>query len=349
MSAFCDENNYNAQNLNAREITYRLDPSKFDVTIFYLNNPDRRLLSQKNVRLVKMPSINEKPIHFITFLSILRHFFDKGDILFFPRGLGGCLYLAFKRLLDDEKITIFSVECVVPAPSWVQLSASARFIHRFNLHKCDYVYSNSKYVAENVKEYYGLETPVIYTGVDTKIFTPLPRKDKLKILYVGSFQQRKRPFLVLEAAKRFPKVEFELIGSGPLQGMLLNMKKKFKLNNVQIRGHLPLEELVSSMQEADIFLFPSIHEGFPKVTIEAAATGLPVIVFDNYRPETVIDDKTGFIVKDVEEMMEKLETLIEDPSLRHEMGIKAREHAKKFDWDIVVKQWEKAFEMAKEK
>jgi glycosyltransferase involved in cell wall biosynthesis len=64
------------------------------------------------------------------------------------------------------------------------------------------------------------------------------------------------------------------------------------------------------MQEADVFLFLSIHEGFPKVTIEVAATKTASIVFNNYRPETVLNGETGFIVRDVEEMMNKLTILI---------------------------------------
>ena len=69
----------------------------------------------------------------------------------------------------------------------------------------------------------------------------------------------------------------------------------------------------------------------------AAATGTASIVFNNYRPETVLNDKTGFIVKDVEEMMDKLAILIEDADLRSEMGKRAREYAKRFDWKIMLK------------
>ncbi|MFX0163350.1 MAG: hypothetical protein ACFE68_08510 [Candidatus Hodarchaeota archaeon] len=42
-------------------------------------------------------------------------------------------------------------------------------------------------------------------------------------------------------------------------------------------------------------------------------------------------------------MMEKLAILIEDADLRREMGEKAREYAKRFDWNIIANQWEKEF------
>ncbi|MCW3985537.1 MAG: glycosyltransferase family 4 protein [Candidatus Bathyarchaeota archaeon] len=348
MQAYCDEDNYNAQNLNAREMARRLDSSRFNVTLLYLAKPDRKLLTKKNVRCIRARNLHGRPIRFITFLSELRRFFEKGDLFFFPRFLNGYIYLTFRKLLGDKKVNIYSVENIVTG---LNRSTCAEFIERSNLYKCDYVYSNSKYVAETVKRNYNIKTPVIYTGVNTKIFVYLPRrkKDRLDVLYVGSFQQRKRPFLVLEAAKRFRNMDFDLVGSGPLQGMLLNMKERFNLKNVRIHGHLPLNELVSLMQKADIFLFPSVREGFPKVTIEAAATGLPTIVFNDYKPETVIDGETGFIVGNIEEMMDKLEILMGDCALRREMGIKAREHGEKFDWEIIVKQWEKEFEMVLEK
>ena len=71
---------------------------------------------------------------------------------------------------------------------------------------------------------------------------------------------------------------------------------------------------------------------------------MPGIVFNDYKPETVIDRETGVIVGSVGEMMEKLEILISDGALRYKMGLKAREHAKKFDWNLITKQWEKEFE-----
>lgn len=47
MHAFCDKEDINAQNLNAREIAYRLDPDLFEVTLFYRRHPDERLFWQK--------------------------------------------------------------------------------------------------------------------------------------------------------------------------------------------------------------------------------------------------------------------------------------------------------------
>jgi len=350
MHAFCDEDDFNAQNLNAREIACRLNPDLFEVALFYCTRPEERFRGKENIHLIKVPNYKEKPAKFVAFFSVLKHLLGKYDVFFYVRRFRvDHLYFQIRRVLRDKKIAIHTIENPAPSPTSKYYNKRAKEIALSS----DYVYSVSKYVAETVEKNYGIKTPVIYVGVDTQVFRPIKNKEeksrKLKVLYCGSFQQRKRPYLVIEAAKRFPNVEFHLIGSGPLKSSLVKAKTRLGTSNVYLHGRVPFEKLVSWMQEADIFLFPSIHEGFPKVTIEAAATGAPSIVFDNYRPETVLDGETGFIVRDVNEMMEKLGILIENAGLRTTMGVKAREYAKKFDWNVITKQWEKEFTTVLEK
>lgn len=340
MHALADQNNYNAQNLNAREIAYRLNPDKFDVTLFYEDKPDPRLVNRENIHLIKLP----KNKVLSSFIVLKKYLTQKYDIFFYVRiSRTDYIYLKMKKIFNDRRITIHIIENKLPYPG-----ATKRYnkIAKANALNSDYVFSVSKYVAETAEKEYGIKTSVMYVGVDTSLFVPPKEKNhnsKVKILYVGSFQERKRPYLVLEAAKYFPDAEFHLIGNGPLRDRLLFMKKSEKLYNVYIHGEMPQKNLIPYHQNSDIFLFPSIHEGFPKVTIEAASCGLPAIVFDNYKPETVLDGKTGFIVKDFQEMLNKLEILINNPNLRNKMGKNAREYAKNFNWDVIVKKWEKIF------
>jgi glycosyltransferase involved in cell wall biosynthesis len=88
---------------------------------------------------------------------------------------------------------------------------------------------------------------------------------------------------------------------------------------------------------------PSRLEGIPKVTLEAAATGMPCVVFRDYETPSVIDGVTGFQVGTVEEMMQALGKLIADRSLRERMGTAAQAHTQSFDWDAVSKRWQNAY------
>ena len=71
------------------------------------------------------------------------------------------------------------------------------------------------------------------------------------------------------------------------------------------------------------------------------ASGLPVIAFDKYGPEAIINNKTGFIVHSKEDMIVKLKILIEDESLRDKFSVNSVKRAKEFDWNKVVQEWEK--------
>lgn len=340
MHAFADQDDYNAQNLNAKEISHRLNPDLFDVAIFYKDKPDDSLLNRENIHLIKVPD----KIRFVPSFVILKNLLNKKyNIFFYVRTFYlDYIYFKFRKAFRDRKITIHTIENALPYPADEKYNKIAKS----NALNSDYVFSVSKYVRETAEEEYGIKTHVMYVGVDTHLFVPPEEKNiksKIKILYVGSLQERKRPYLVLEAAKHFPESEFCLIGTGSLKERLLLIIEREKLKNVEVFSNLPIKELVSYYQNSDIFLFPSIHEGFPKVTLEAASCSLPAIVFNSYKPETVLDGETGFVVKDFREMIDKLDILINDTDLRCKMGRKAKDHAKQFDWDVIVREWEGIF------
>src|SRR5699024_12494760 len=78
----------------------------------------------------------------------------------------------------------------------------------------------------------------------------------------------------------------------------------------------------------DVLSFPTYREGFGNVSIEAQATGTPVITTNATGSiDTVIDKKTGFIIniRNVKELEEKLEELLNDKELLNEMGKNARD------------------------
>ncbi|WP_220681139.1 glycosyltransferase family 4 protein [Methanofollis formosanus] len=339
MHAFVDNSDYNAQNLNAREICLRLDPERFQITLFYQDAPDERLADKNNINLIKVPKNR-----YLASLVVLKHLLSpKYDIYLNVRVfLVDYLYLKVAKIMALKKVTIHHIENTLPYPN---KNKYYNKIAKSNALNCDFIFSVSKYVAETAQSEYGIVTPVVYVGVDTNVFLPLiddnrRNENQVKILYVGSLQERKRPDYVLKAAKEFPDAVFEIVGTGPLLDKLIYEKEKENIRNLSIIGGVSKGELINKYQNADIFLFPSYHEGFPKVTLEAASCGLPVIVFKDYKPETLIDGVTGFTVDSYEDMLEKLDELIKNPDLRIEMGKMGRNYVQKFDWNEIVKRWE---------
>jgi glycosyltransferase involved in cell wall biosynthesis len=188
---------------------------------------------------------------------------------------------------------------------------------------------------------------ILPVGVDTNLFKPpAARANSVPVvLFAGAVIQRKGPQIVVDAAARFPTAIFRIIGA-PREGFDEVLRKRILqlgLQNVRLEGPKSQAELLEIMRNSDIFLLPSRLEGIPKVSLEAAATGLPCVVFRDYQTPSVIDGVTGFQVESDDEMMQALGKLISDPCLRERMGKKGREHVKQFDWDIVGQRWQKAY------
>jgi glycosyltransferase involved in cell wall biosynthesis len=166
----------------------------------------------------------------------------------------------------------------------------------------------------------------------------------LQVLFVGALRPFKGPVLLLRAAAQFPAVDFTIVGEGVLAGELEDQVRAQGLTNVQFARGLNHAKLRERYRQADIFLFPSRWEGSPKVIMEAAACGLPVIARGDYQPETVVHGVTGLLGASDDELLSFLAQLIEREELRMKFGHAARAHIERFDWDRIVPMWEEAFE-----
>ncbi len=108
-------------------------------------------------------------------------------------------------------------------------------------------------------------------------------------------------------------------------------------------GQTPREALLREMSEADVFVFPSLFEGFALVILEAMAAGLPVITTSNTAgPDLIEDGKEGFIVPagDAKALRVAMESLLNDPERARAMGCAAHEKAKEYTWEKYGERWE---------
>jgi glycosyltransferase involved in cell wall biosynthesis len=212
----------------------------------------------------------------------------------------------------------------------------------------DAVMANSAYVAETVQHRFGVTAGTIYNGIDRRFFfvseqPTFTSASFLTVLYAGSFQPRKRVELVIEQAIRWPDVKFRLAGRGETFKACQDLAAKLNCRNVEFLGHLTPAELGNEMRRANVFLFPSVLEGHPQVLGQAAACGLPIIAMNGYRPEYVLQGKTGFLAESKAEMAQKLDLLLRDSALRQSMALAAARHSRKFDWDQISEQWIRVF------
>jgi len=96
----------------------------------------------------------------------------------------------------------------------------------------------------------------------------------------------------------------------------------------------------------DIFVFPSLYEAFSLATLEAAASGLPIIATKiNGTEELIKEGYNGFFVKrDPKDIAEKINILIKDENLRKQMSRNARKTAENYSWDKCAKRTAEVYE-----
>src|SRR5258708_33895632 len=109
-----------------------------------------------------------------------------------------------------------------------------------------------------------------------------------------------------------------MVGEGILDQELQERAKG--LANVFMRGSLGRAAVREEYRAADVFMFPSRWEGSPRVLMEAAACGLPVVARKDFEPEAVFGGEAGFLVGSREDMIARVEHLVATPHLVRRFG-----------------------------
>ena len=92
-------------------------------------------------------------------------------------------------------------------------------------------------------------------------------------------------------AKQNPEVKFIVVGS-----VTEEMARVEKPQNVQTLGRLEAVDVEKQLNEADVFVFPSLTEGFSNALLEAMARGLPIIATDVGAALDMIENRGGKVV-----------------------------------------------------
>lgn len=176
---------------------------------------------------------------------------------------------------------------------------------------------------------------VIHPGIDPEFFCP-PRhaapSKTLRMITVGSLVWVKGTTYALQALRllldRGVSARLTVVGDGPERQQVLFTVDDLDLwNHVDLAGRLAPVAVRDRLRQSDVFVLPSLSEGFCNAAVEAMACGVPVVMTNcGGVREGVTDGVEGFIVpiRDPEAMAKALERLASDPDMRARMGQSGR-------------------------
>jgi glycosyltransferase involved in cell wall biosynthesis len=197
---------------------------------------------------------------------------------------------------------------------------------------------------------------IIPNGVDIQRFSPgmLMREwHPPKVLFVGRVVYQKGLDLLLEALGSLQSSPWQLTiaGDGSQRDLLMAQAEHLGVSErIRFLGWLDGAQLLPEYQRANLFVFPSRHEGMPNAVLEAMACGLPVVASKIAGNEELVVPAsettcgTGILVppEDVDSLRVALQTLLNDVNLRMVMGEAARQRVEQvYTWRGVAEQYMK--------
>jgi glycosyltransferase involved in cell wall biosynthesis len=240
------------------------------------------------------------------------------------------------------------------------------FIEKRVIEASDCVVIDSQFAKRQLADELGVRTDhvqVVYCGVGSQ-YAAGPRDEALGrrwniagkrvLLSLGPLIARKNPVLLVETFAEIRRAAGEdvclvWVGSGPLSGEVEALVRRLGLEgSVVLTGYLPEADKIPMLNLADIFVFPSLLEGFPLAPQEAMSCGKPVVAFRVASlGEMVEDGATGFLVEanDRAAFADRVVRLLREPELRARFGAASAERVDRhFRWDLTVRRVQKVYQ-----
>ena len=201
----------------------------------------------------------------------------------------------------------------------------------------------------------GRVVELVENGVDFSVWRGKPdgiprgRKNIVRFVFVGRLIDWKAIEIILEAMQRIRsevEISLEVIGDGPMRKGWQTLAEQMGLSGaVTFSGWMSQQDCALRLQQADVFLLPSLFECGGAVVLEAMAMGLPVVATAWGGPIDYLDDSCGILVPPVSRealisgFANSMKTLAQTPNLRQRLGLAGLERARQhFDWEHKVDQ-----------
>ncbi len=320
---------------------------EFDFTVF-LNDPLARE-HLRNLHLIR----SRLPTHHPTVRIFWEQFIQPVALRASRANLLHALAFAGPKRIDIPWIVTIYDLSFMKFPRSFNLANRTYLTYavRDSLRRADRAIAISESTKRDLVHYFGVQSDqvrVIYCGVDP-IFTPardsvdirakyaLPEKF---LLFLGTIEPRKNIARLIRAfalAKREAKLPHRLIMVGAYGWKYAEVNRAATAAGVAADvifvGYAPQEEIAQWYRAADLFVYPSLYEGFGMPPLEAMACGTPVVTSNaSSLPEVVGDAALMVPPEDERALADAIIRAVTDRTLREAMAARGIAQARKFSW-----------------
>ena len=293
------------------------------------------------------------------------------------------LFNSFLKIIKNEKITLIHAHWIIPQGFVAVLyktfinrnitiiaTAHGADINSFNntlgiilkkyvLKRIDVLTAVSDELKKKVINIgYKRKVYVYPMGVDTSLFSPEKKDISLRVkyningkflLFVGGIIERKGIRYLIQAMpsviKQFPETKLVVVGEGNLKKEMIELADELKVSdNIIFTGSIPHDDLPSYFATADIFILPSLSEGWPVVVMEALSSGTKTIVTN--LPVFYEHDKKEKLfsivpIKNSNAIATKIIELLRENEFSEKNNYLRLYAKQEFDWTVVSNRYSK--------
>lgn len=221
--------------------------------------------------------------------------------------------------------------------------------------RADRIFTLSEYSKKDLIETYQVAKEkiiVTYCAVEDSFYQ---KADRSKSIEIKDKFNLKKPYF-LTVANYYPHKNLKFLSDAFLKEfkddynlVIIGIKTKNTdiipedSESIIFPGRLSQEDLIAFYQNAHLFVYPSLYEGFGIPVIEAMAAGVPVISSDRTSLKEVGGDGALFFnPEDEQDLINKIKVVLNDEDLRRDMIARAKKHIEKFSWEesarIIINQ-----------
>lgn len=340
--------------------------SKIDKEDIYLINYEKNnLFPELNKIIIKNPfeKFPKKPFYF--WHLYLNYYLNKKkldlDIIHSPENAS-----LFVKLTNQKKIiTVYDVISLYFPKTFTKITVFRyKLLFSKTIKTSDKIITVSHHTKQDIMKYFKIpedKIKVIYEAANGN-YKPLKEDEVNKIrqkynlnypfiLYVGTLEPRKNIPTLLKAYYKLKKqgIKHKLVITGKrgwkYKSIFETIEKLNLQKDVIFTGYVPDEDLPGLYNAADLFVYPSLYEGFGLPPLEAMACGTPVITSNTSSLPEVVGD-AGIMVNpyNVDELANAMYEVLTNDGLREELSKKGLERAKLFSWKKCAKEHLKVYE-----